>query len=585
MVRALYPNLIRLRRHRESQKGFSLIELMVSVGVSSMVTLVTGGLILNAVKTMRSAGNNSEASSLVNNIRTELTDPLYASTPQKYTTGPNAGQLMTDSTGQPIMTGCTKSFQFDPNYSASTILGDLQNSQQSGTCAPVQINLTRTSANPNAPTFVNGENGTNTTQSAQGQVWVQSLQFCNAQLVETDANKSTYTGELYITQSTANQNVIGTIAKDVMGASYGARQYVARVVVGIAPSTSVGYTPGTIVSCDAAANADLNGQNCTQSGMYFNSQYQRCESYVVQNSGGNINTCNPLTQTMYNDGSVANQKCLNIQTGCFPGTAQNNYADGTVAGGYDEGKLICNRPRYIAPTVSGASSTPPLELTTTPPTQSTPPYTQAGTEVSTPASPAMPAVSGSNGATVNTSTISSNCQATLDAYLACLTAKNDLAIELGHTNYLPDCSYLQNAVCQNSTNYTTVTSTAGAGTGGTQQLNGAVTALLPNANDCMCGTTFISPGQFCGYCAMNVDQGYNTTQTVSRVEVCQLAELATGNVNGVSVDSAGQAIPGILVPQPGAAIVNANQKCTYTNIAQAGGRVELLSTGNGYKIP
>ena len=504
IVREPHPSLI----HPRSSGGFSLVELMVSVGVSSIVTLVTGGIIVNAVKTMKAAGNNGQALSVVNNIRTELSDAKYAS--QVKTDAQNNPMYIN---GQPAMVGCSKSVAFDQtNMSATQITANLTAGQNS--CVPVKITLTRSSGTN--LTVISEEN--NAESAGQGTTYVKFLEFCNPTVVQSNSGFNEYAGELFITQNIERSNALGQLASSVMGAGYGARQFVSHLVVGVDQNANV-------VTCNAPANASLNGQNCAMAGMQFNSQTQSCQNIVVGPGYSALTTCTPITNATAINGQSAT--CVRIKSAC---------SSGQVAGGFYDANLLCDRPASMGPQTTGNTITcppgqylvavvnnlPVCEPFVAATNQSTNQWTSPEATTST-GSNSMPNVVGSINATLGTisqpNTIAVNCQAALMNYIACLTAQSRMSKYVNFNTYNGQisCTQLQNAVC--SAVPVVQASTSGIGTLPVQQL----LSPPPPATNCSCGSTSIQPGQYCGYCLSGIDAGYDTYTNAQKIEQCDPA--------------------------------------------------------------
>ncbi len=533
-------------RSARCHQGFSLIELMVSLGISSMVALVTGGIIVNAAKTMQTANNQTAGSSLVSNMRSELTDARDAST-------------VTTVNGQPAVQGCAHSFQFDtatdPNY-----LTDLSN----GKCVPVIITMTHSGA-----ATISASNGSNSNIEAEGNTRVEALQYCDPTVVASSANITTYTGELYITQMNGNESTLGALANEAMGAGYGPRQFVTRVAVGL-------NAAGTVATCNAGASSQVNGNNCTQAGMYYNPTTQQCQIYLSK-PGVTTQSCNPLTQFGYYD-TAGQRHCADIRTVCSDGGG--NVQNATVASALIHGNLICDRPRFVPPNVTNPGTVftpnPTLDpygenLTTTPTTTGGLAQTNNTTTSSAITDTSGNPVSGTNGANINTtatstSSVPSQCQAALASYIDCLTAKNIIS-GYGSLVHTPNCTALSTAVCpatSNSESSLTSAQSSAASSSSITNIGAATTypsttgaPASPSTNtDCSCGLMNIAQGEYCGYCAVGastaagkiIDAGYGVTQYIESAQMCD---------------------NGVLVPQPVSSITNASTvKCGYYSLPQ-----------------
>ena len=517
--------------------GFSLIELMISVGISSMIALVTGGIIVNAMKTMQTANNQGEASSLVQNIRDELSDAMYANT---VTLSPTTGTAT-------VAGSCAKSFSFEgtsmPMGNASTpgsILYELAHpstTDPSSTCVPVKITLTRSN---NAT--VSADTGSNSEANGSGYSYIKSLEFCDPSTVESSNTSTIYSGELYINQSLGSSNVLGTLANEVMGAGYGVKQYVSRIVVG------VDNTTGQTVSCDAPSNSQMNGQNCVGPAFQYDASTQTCKAVAAPSASfASATMCKPIVDYTHQFTGVGSNgiSCLNVTSVCSAAVMRNPGPsnDAMVAGGFHNGRLDCDREDWVPPsnttcsptsTTNSCNYTPPnLNVAGTDITETTTPSPYLGVTISP--SQTMTSTGGMpNTANDNVNTIAANgtggipsyCQSQFVNYLGCLTAKNDLAIQ--DSPYKPKCTALRSTPCSTAPSTTPAPTTASATPTPTNGLRVSGTGLSASSLNCVCGTDSspnhypieIGLGAYCGYCALHVDSGLGTYVDLTNVEEC-----------------------------------------------------------------
>ena len=325
--------------------GFTITEVLVALGISTLLAVGTGALLIEGMTAYKNQQVKAEALNLAHHIRMQLQGQVNSKLQAK---GKASGASVADKLSAKNCGGIVKILQPDHAIAVS----------ESQSAAGTQLRI-----------IINGVNYQKNAVVKYGSasMHIDDLIFTNADAIAQDGTRSLLSGEIFVSISRVGSSSVSKKFR---------RHFVTRAALELAASPSATASVNDIITCNVQSALTISAGDCIGDSYYFDTALNKCVK-KVSDSLSTVQLCPP--GFFGNSDGQSNATCTPLSMTC---------GDYLAEGVNGRGQMDCSsqKPVVAAP----IPPDPPITVVTGPPPPISP--TPPPSAPPAPPAPAPPAV-------------------------------------------------------------------------------------------------------------------------------------------------------------------------------------------------